>query len=392
MEATMKVCAIDTKECWQDGAGKWFSNGGFPLQMTAIASLFDAMDLVIVSSRPKEGALPLPAQARIVPLRRPAGDDMRRKISVVMNLKYYMGTILRYARAADVIHVPPPGDLQFLGMLAAFWLKKPLIVRYCGSWHPTAQTTAMNRVTRWLMRTFAGGRNVMLATGGGDSPPAPGVSWIFASALSEAELNEITPNVDRGIGMPPRLIYAGRLSPEKGVSRLIAAIAELRRQSFEPLPLVTLAGDGPEREALERQAQADGCADRIRFAGQLDRAELSARFLESDFCVQPSLTEGYSKAWLDAMAHGLPVLATRVGAASAVIGENRERGWIVPPGDTPALVDVLKRIICGKVDWPNLRRRCRSYVQEQTLEAWARQIGQTCVRQWNVRLENGKLR
>jgi glycosyltransferase involved in cell wall biosynthesis len=387
----MKVCAIDSKECWRDASGRWCSNGGFPLQMTGIASLFDEMTLIIVQSAPKEGGMLLPENARVVPMRRPTGEDLRRKISVLCQMPYYFGTVLRECRQADVVHVPPPGDLQFLGMIAALLLKKRLLVRYCGSWHATAQTTMMNRVTRGIMRRFAGGRNVMLATGGGGEPPGRNLHWIFASALSETELAGVHPDLDRSPALPPRIVYAGRLSPEKGVDRLIQAMGRLKGESFHPLPQVTLAGDGPERGALERLAMESGCGEKVRFAGQLNRGELSEAFLKGDFCVQPSLTEGFSKAWLDAMAHGLPVVSSEVGAAREVIGANQERGWLVPPGDVPALAEALKRVICGKVEWPALRRRCRAFVTEQTLEAWSRRIGTLCAAQWGARFAGGKL-
>ena len=122
----------------------------------------------------------------------------------------------------------------------------------------------------------------------------------------------------------------------------------------------------------------------IVFAGQVDRFELSRQLSKADLCVQPSLTEGFSKAWLDAMAHALPVLASDVGAARSVIGSDGERGWLVPPGDVQALAIALRRVLRGPVDWPALRRRCRQYAESCTLESWAQQIGEICARQWNI--------
>src|SRR5262249_17359192 len=109
-------------------------------------------------------------------------------------------------------------------------------------------------------------------------------------------------------------------------------------------------------------------------------------------CVQPSLTEGYSKAWLDAMAHGLPVLASEVGAARGVIGADGERGWLTPPGLSSALAETIQCVIQQKRDWPALRHRCRSFVEARTLEAWGQTIGTICAHQWNLRLTEGRLR
>lgn len=389
---TSRVCAVSFKECWQDPSGTWLSSGGFPLQMGAIASLFDRMTLLVTRrDQPGDGGIALPSTAEVVILRNPPGQNLRRKLFVLAHLPEYVSAIARHVRRADVVHVPPPGDLPLLGMILGLTLRRRLLVRYSGSWRSTAQTTTMNRVTRGLMRLFAGGRNVMLATGEGERAPAPGMHWVFSTGLSAEELRRLSPRTEDGLFAPPRIVYVGRLSPEKGVIHLIEAVAALDREGFSPAPTVEILGDGPEREALEGRVRALGLAERIRFVGQLDRAGLSARLARADICVQPSLSEGYSKAWLDAFAHGLPVLGSEAGAARRVIGKDGERGWLVPPGDRARLQDKLRLVLQEPRDWAALRRRCRAFSEERTLEAWARRIGELCASQWGVDLRDGKL-
>src|SRR5437016_5726722 len=122
----VRLCVVSFKECWQDDAGTWMSSGGFPAQMAALGTLFDELTLVIVGSQPQAGGIPLPRHAHVVPLRRPVGNDTRRKISVLANLRYYLSSITRHVQAADVVHTPVPGDLPFLGMLVAAALRKRL--------------------------------------------------------------------------------------------------------------------------------------------------------------------------------------------------------------------------------------------------------------------------
>ncbi len=367
------------------------SFGGFPSQMAAIASLFDDMTLVIVRVPPREGGVPLPARARIGALRSPRGGALRRELSVVARLPYLVWKIAASTWNADVVHVPLPGDVPLLGMWIALVMRKRVVARYGGSWVPNTQSTLMNRVTKACMRRFAGGRNVMLATGDGETAPAAGVEWVFSTALARRELDQIAPRLDRGLSATPRLVYAGRLSPEKGVAVLIDALGLLARHPNAPQPHLTILGDGDERAALEARAASVGCRDRVTFAGQVDRATLSSALDVADLCVQPSLTEGFSKAWLDAMAHGLPVLASNVGAASAVIGTRGERGWLVVPGDRQALADAIRRVLVDRQDWSALRRRCRAYVEGRTLEAWAERIGTMCAAQWGWTMTDGRL-
>jgi glycosyltransferase involved in cell wall biosynthesis len=388
----MKVTAVSFKECWRDEAGHWFSDGGFPRQMDGIMSMFDCGDLLIVEKPWRAGGLPLPA-VNIIPLREPSGTDFWRKVSVIANLPYYFREIARSVKTADVVHVPLPGDIPLVAMFVAWLYRKPVLARYGGSWAATAETTFMNRVTRASLRLLARGSNVVLATGDGATGPAKGVEWIFSSVISQREVDSIHPRLNRALSQPPRLIYIGRLSQEKGLPVLIKAIQQLAANPRIPRPMVTLVGDGPARRSLEQLVDQSGCREQIRFTGQLNRTELSEQLLAADVCVQPSLTEGFSKAWLDAMVHGVPVVSSDVGAARAVIGGAGERGWIVPPGDVGALAAQLEIVLSdGTIAWPALRTRCRAFADGRTLEDWQERIGGLCARRWDWTFEQGKLR
>jgi glycosyltransferase involved in cell wall biosynthesis len=368
------------------------STGGFPLQMAAIGAMFDRVTLVVTESIAQTGGLPLPAGAEVVGLREPRGADKVRKLSVITQLGYYLREISLHVRHADVVHVPVPGDVSFLGLALALAHRKRLIARYGSSWAVTSQTTHMQRVTRACMRAFAGGRNVMIATGVGTLPPAPGMRWLYATSLTQSELAATRPTFDRGLSDPPRLVYLGRLSLEKGVSYLLRALAHLRKTGFQPLPVLSILGDGPERRTLEAATRDLGLTDLVRFAGHLDRVQLNEQLKSVDLCVQPSLTESLCKAWLDALAHGLPLVLSNVGAAASVVGLAGERGWLFPAGDDVALADLLRRVLTTDENWPALRRRCRAFVEGRTLEAWAREIGEMCATQWGGVLAHGKLR
>ena len=368
------------------------STGGFPLQMAAIGAMFDRVTLVVAESLPQSGGLPLPGTAEVVGLREPNGADRTRKLSVITHLGYYLRTISNHVKQADVVHVPVPGDISLLGFLLALAFRKRLIARYGSSWAATAHTTHAQRATRACMRVFAGGRNVMIATGVGSAPPAPQVRWLYATSLTQSELADIRPAFDRGLNDPPRLVYLGRLSAEKGVSELLRALALLQRCGFQPLPTLRVLGDGPERPNLEALTRELELTRLVTFTGHLNRLQLNAHLESVDLCVQPSLTESLCKAWLDALAHGLPLILSNVGAAASVAGDAGHRGWLFPAGDHVALADLLRRVLASNENWPAMRRRCRSFVETRTLEAWAREIGEMCVAQWGGALEGGKLR
>ena len=390
----MNLCVVSFKECWQNEFGEWFSYGGFPLQMASIGSLFNEMSLVVVRGRPRDGGIRLPTNARVVAMRRPAGRNTWRKVYVLLTLPYYLTIIARYVLECDVAHVPLPGDIPFLGMFVALFMRKRLIARYGSSWEVTPVTTIMNRVTKMCMRLFAGGRNIMLATGVGNSRPAKDMDWLYVTVISEDEIASVRPDFDRAPGNTLQLAYVGRLSIEKGIEYLVRALSFLRNEiglSDSTLRL-SIIGYGPQREELTRLVELERCTDWVHFTGQLNRSDTIDRLLETDICVLPSLTESFCKARLDAMFCGVPVVTTEVGFGREIIGRDGERGWLASTGNVMSLAQVLYRILIEPHDWSSLRKRCREYAERFTLEGWAQEIGRICARNWNIQFENGKLK
>jgi len=150
------------------------------------------------------------------------------------------------------------------------------------------------------------------------------------------------------------VLFVGRLVERKGVAYLIEAIARLG-----PLgPRLEIVGDGPERPGLEALAQRLGVADRVVFRGKIPPEELQASYARAAVCVLPSVldargdTEGLGVVLLEAMNHGTPVIASRVGGIPDIV-EDGVSGLLVPSGDADALAAAVRRVR----DDPALARR-----------------------------------
>ena len=126
-------------------------------------------------------------------------------------------------------------------------------------------------------------------------------------------------------------VFAGRLSPEKGVDVLIEAVAGQTAVTLD------VAGDGPAREGLETLAAERGAADRVRFHGRLPAGRLRDLLRRSSVAVVPSRWyENMPLAVLESFAAGLPVVGTGLGGIPELI-EPGVDGEIVPPNDPAAL-------------------------------------------------------
>ena len=138
----------------------------------------------------------------------------------------------------------------------------------------------------------------------------------------------------------PVVICVARFDPVKGVDLLIEAWREIA--STIPQAVLLLVGDGPLREALAERIRATGLDTSVRFLGY--RSDVEAVLRAADLCVVPSRSEGFSLAALEAMATGLPVVATRVGGLPEVVRDG-ETGVLVEPDNPPALAKAVIRLL-----------------------------------------------
>lgn len=143
----------------------------------------------------------------------------------------------------------------------------------------------------------------------------------------------------RDLGLPHDTLVVGsvgRLSQEKGFGDLLEAAALVRGQ----LSGVTFAhfGNGPLRSVLERRAAELDLTDAFRFFGA--RTDLPALYGAMDLLVLPSHWEGLPGVVIEAMACGVPVVATDIPGTRELVGEG-ETGWLAPPADPPGLALVI---------------------------------------------------
>ncbi len=250
--------------------------------------------------------------------------------------------------APDVLHFHT-GRATWLGGLAAR-----------GSGRPTVSTRRMDRRVRRNGKTrlvyghlidgvvaISEGVRACL-TGGGVAPERVHVihSAVDAQALRSGADRATT---REELGLAPEdvaLLTLASLVPRKGLDVLIEAFHGLATRA--PTRLF-VAGSGPERERLEAAARSGGAAARIRFLGR--RADRAALLSAADIFVLPSRQEGLGVAALEAMAAGLPVVASRVGGLADAVVDGRT-GRTVAPGEPTALRAALAEL----VDDASLRR------------------------------------
>ncbi|MEV4420261.1 glycosyltransferase [Patulibacter sp. NPDC049589] len=162
----------------------------------------------------------------------------------------------------------------------------------------------------------------------------------------------------------PRIVFAGRLHPEKGPDVLLDALALL-----PDAPPALVLGEGVMRPALEAQAAALGIAGRVTFRGW--QARPSATISGASVLVVPSRDESWSQTAVLGMARGVPVIGTDVDGLPETLADGR--GIVVPPGDPAALAGAIREVLAGRrsTDLVGARRYARRFAIERVAADYA---------------------
>lgn len=134
------------------------------------------------------------------------------------------------------------------------------------------------------------------------------------------------------------LFCVARLAPEKGIEFLIQALGLLFNKGY--IVNLRVAGDGPSKTSLEDSARALGIDDHVCFLGNLSEQEVARELSMSDLFILPSLAEGTPVSIMEAMAVGLPVIATNIAGTSELV-EGGKTGLLVRPADPQAIAEAV---------------------------------------------------
>jgi rhamnosyl/mannosyltransferase len=223
--------------------------------------------------------------------------------------------------------------------------KKPL-------WKPV-----LGRLVRWPDRALAASQEI---------------ARVAASLAPGVRVEALTNGVDTDLFSPreiaggragaPRIIVPRRLVPKNGVETFLRAFPALKARV--PGVRAIIAGDGPERARLEQLAKELGVAFDVEFLGPSPHERMPELFAAAEVAVVPSLMEATSVAALEAMACGVPVVASDVGGLPEIVDSSV--GALVPPGDAGALAEAMVALICD----PQRVEKGR-HARQRVVERWS---------------------
>jgi len=158
------------------------------------------------------------------------------------------------------------------------------------------------------------------------------------------------------------VLAVGRLSKEKGFTDLVTAIQHLKEKQPELGLRVMIVGEGREREGIEKAVRRAGLQDQVELIGQVN--DVRPYYRIADVLAISSLSEGSPNVLLEAMAAGVPVVATAVGGIPEIVTDG-ETALLVPARDPAALAAAIERLLCDPSLAENLASRAQDLIKTQ---------------------------
>ncbi len=269
---------------------------------------------------------------------------------------------LKSAFAPDLIHINGVGPTDFFHLITRHASFAPVLVTLHGDWLPQTDTVVAQtlRHADWV----AGCSAAILKRGLELAPEIADRCSVVYNGLELARGAPEPRHVEE-----PRVLCLGRLAREKGMDLALAAFATIAERF--PSSRLTVAGDGPDRHALETQAAREGVGHLVDFIGWVLPERVPSLINDHAIVLMPSREDSFPLVAIEAALMARPVVATRVGGLPELV-VHEETGLLCKPEDPRALADAVVRLLSDPTSGARLGRSAQRRARE--VFAWKRHV------------------
>lgn len=347
-------------------ADRFYAYGPYGREIDIWADLFDHVIIAAPLRReePPGDCLPFArANITISAQLETGGESLGAKALQALLIPAHLWKLGLAMARADVLHVRCPGNLGLLGALLAPLFSRRIVAKYAGQWDSSAPARFTFRLQRSILSSWWWRHGIVCVYGDWPNRP-PQVVPFFTSMMSAEQVRAAKEAADRkSLELPVRIMYSGRLSPQKGVDLLLRALESVSTRGV-PFEL-SVIGDGPERQHLEKIAADAGLRDRVHFYGALPFDHVMAHYGKAHILALASLSEGWPKALVEAMCHGVVCIGTETGLLPWML---TGRGETFPAGDIEALANKIVETASDPRRYQELSRNASRWSQRYSIE------------------------
>jgi glycosyltransferase involved in cell wall biosynthesis len=359
--------------------GQLYAYGPYSREVDIWADLFSEVVIAapLRAVPPPGDAIPLTRKnIRPWPIYETGGDTLGAKLNQLLFLPAILRQLIQAIRATDAVHVRCPGNLGLLGIVLVPLFGRPRIAKYAGQWNGYPNERWAVRLQRRLLRSWW--RAPVTVYGEWPNQPAHVIPF-FTSMMTKAQVTTAVKVADRKVlDSPLRVLFSGRLAPEKRVSALLEAVKLSidRGLSLE----LNIIGGGPEHDKLLHEVDRLDISHHVRFIGALPFDEALGWYEWAHCLVLPSVhSEGWPKVVAEAMCHGVLCIAVDHGQIASML---RGRGVLLEEGSSQEIASALEAIANNPAQFKPMMTESSRWARQYSLETLRSALGKLLSRHW----------
>lgn len=360
-----------------------YAYGPYAREIDIWADLFPKITIAapLRKQKPPPDCLPFNrSNIEISPQLERGGDTWIDKFIQILSLPTLFFGLARAMNKADAIQVRCPGNLGLLGVILAPLFSSYRVAKYAGQWNGYAGEPLSNRIQRFILSSNWW-KSPVLVYGHWDGQPKH-IKPFFTSMMSEDQVSHaLAVSKTKGlVNQPLRLLYSGRLVPEKHVEVIIASMDILIDQGLNVV--LKIVGDGPSRNELEAQVKELNLESHIQFEGAFPYEE-ALRWNEWADCLvlASKHSEGWPKVVAEAMCYGVIPIVISHGQLTEMV---KGRGFLLKEGSPQEFAREITNVNVLGDDVKKIRDRASNWAVQYSLSSMRKELRALLSREWPI--------
>lgn len=353
----------------------------FCRQMQALASYFEQVMIccpfVKKTYESKISVYPTDA-IQFYPLPYAGGNTIKHKIEIIKTIPVWIKAFKKVHKQSDIVYLRFPNNLNIPGFLYFYFKCAKTFATYTGTWNNYKGEPLTYRFQKWMLKHFFVGPVWIYTI---DKVLGKNFFKNYSPSYTLNEWNEETAQVCNRIkkyhsqGLTrPVFVTVGSLVHYKNQQYVLEVCKKLQTNNFSFHWYIV--GDGPLKDEYMKFVEDNGLRCCVFITGRKTYGELRILYREAHFLVQPTLVEGFGKAPIEAMFHGVIPLLNKTVMAQEMTGDG-ERGFVFSADDPNVLEALVYSIMDERGKLAQMVENGRNYTKDQTLENWSKYYVET---------------
>lgn len=387
----MQLCIVSHVRFYKT-EGTYICRPGFAKLIEMVSPLYDVIDLcvpVYTKNAPNGYGQFNISNVKICSLP-PYYKKSHLEVAAFMHPLAIIRAMWTPIKQCDVVWITLPNFVSILAWVVCLMQSKAFALRVAGNFHymlrlafqvrriPVlgpfvggAYQLLLNVIIKTSVLTLVHGQELAKIYKRGN----PQVVSFVGSTIYESEIaTTIADSRSRDF----RILYVGRLNFKKGLRELLIAGKNLLSKGYKLR--IRLVGDGKDREEIKKLAKDLGIDSRVEFVGWVPVGlQLQKEYRSANLFLLPSYSEGSPKVVIEAMANGLPVVATNVGNVPYLV-EHQQTGLVIPSRNVRALENTIETLLSNETMRQHMAKAALSRAREFTIEAERKCVAEAFLR------------